>query len=211
MRHRIIMALLGLSILIPCGVPALAEAARYEITPGKPNEVTFESRAPLETVKGSTRDVRGWLVTDIEQVGDSAQFVVEVDLASLDTGIGLRDQHMRENHLHTDRFPKAIFRGGRILRPLSSPLSPEQTVELLVQGTFELHGVTRRIEVPVRVTPETDERGRTVLRIFSEFAVGLAQYEIPRPQFLVMKLDDIQRITLKLSAVEAGSDAGAAP
>ncbi|MBK9304990.1 MAG: YceI family protein [bacterium] len=47
---------------------------------------------------------------------------MDVDLAALDTGIGLRNRHMRENHLETDRFPQAVFRGARILKPGRPPL-----------------------------------------------------------------------------------------
>lgn len=39
------------------------------------------------------------------------RFIAEVKIDSCDTGISLRNRHMRENYMHTDRFPKAILEG----------------------------------------------------------------------------------------------------
>ena len=96
-----------------------AEAAKYAIQSGKPNLVRFQSKAALEDFDGKTRKVTGTLVVDPDDLGDSLQVQVEVDLASLDTGISLRNKHMRENHLETEKYPSAVFRGGKI-RPLAN-------------------------------------------------------------------------------------------
>lgn len=66
-----------------------------------------------------------------------------VDLASLDTGIGLRNRHMRENHLHTDEFPEAVFSGSMAWPAEIPSMEPGVEVELEFSGRLELHGVTR--------------------------------------------------------------------
>src|SRR5690606_23312653 len=103
-----------LAIALCIGLAGVASAARYEIVPGDPNEVTFVSKAPLETFDGSTKQIRGRIEIDPQALGDSITVEVSVDLASLDTGIELRNQHMRENHLHTEKHPEAVFRGAHL-------------------------------------------------------------------------------------------------
>ena len=77
-----------------------------------------------------------------------------------------------------------------------------QTTTVGVEGTFELHGVARRIQVPAEVT-WSNEGGVSQVHIVSKFNVKLSDFEIPRPQFLVMKLDEVQRITFDVTAKAA--------
>jgi polyisoprenoid-binding protein YceI len=126
--------------------------------------------------------------------GESIEVDLEVDLSRLDTGIELRNKHMRENHLHTDRWPKATFRGGRVSERSHDALTAGRRTTFTLAGTLELHGEARRVSVPVAITPQPDGG----LRVESSFQVKLSDHGIPRPQFLVMKLDDVQRIDLDL-------------
>lgn len=178
-----------------------AAATRFEIHPGGGNMVTFESRAPMETFQGHTDQVSGWIEVNPDAIGDSVGVYVEVDLASLDTGIEKRNAHMRENHLETDKFPKAVFRGATVLSPDSS-LQPGSTVTLEVAGEFDLHGVKRRLQAPVEVTLVAGN-GSPHLHVVTHFDVVLADYSISRPKFLFLKLGDTQHVTVDATAVEA--------
>lgn len=196
------------STAMTAGTTGTALAARFTIESGaKGNSVRFESKAPAESFDGKTSKITGTIEFDPAALGDSITVNLEVDAASLDTGIAIRNGHMRKNHLHTDRFPKIIFRGARILT--SAPGMPDtkraaalvagQTAIVGVEGTFELHGVARRIQVPAEVT-WSNEGGVSQVHIVSKFTVKLSDFEIPRPQFLVMKLDEVQRITFDVTA-----------
>ena len=170
-------------------------AAQYVIHPGTSSSVEFVSKAPMETVTGRTCAVSGNLRLDPESLGDSVQVRLEVDLARLDTGIAMRDQHMRENHLHTSTFPKAVFTGGR-LADLSAPrLVAEQKVTGTISGILELHGQRQPLQAALELTLQGG-----ALHVVARFKIKLADYGIPRPQFLVMKLDQIQSVTADLTA-----------
>ena len=193
------MTVLGIAAMIEALSAAPADAARYEVRPGEPNLVRFESKAPLESFDGKTRAVTGYIELQPDALADSIDLLIEVDLASLDTGLPLRNQHMRENHLETSRHPKAVFRGGRLSGFPERALAPGKTLKGIVRGVFSLHGIDRTMEVPVEVTRQSDD-GIERLRIKAAFAVKLAAHGIARPQFLVLKLDDTQRVTVELSA-----------
>jgi polyisoprenoid-binding protein YceI len=179
-----------------------ARADRFAVSPGKPNLVKFVSNATLESFEGKTNQARGSFSFNPDHLGDSVEVMVEVDLTTLSTGIKLRDQHMYTEHLETSKYPKAIFRGGRIREATAAALPPGSKVSFVIDGTFELHGVTNPVKIPIEV--ERSAAGASAgLHVLGHFDVKLADYKISRPQFLVMKLNEVQKVTVDLSAAPA--------
>jgi polyisoprenoid-binding protein YceI len=121
---------------------------------------------------------------------------IAVDMASLDTGIGLRNSHMRDNHLETDEFPEAVFTGTRITGSSASTLAPGRTESIVVAGVFSLHGVDRERTLEAELTLTSDG----TLHMRCAFEVKLSEHDIERPKFLVMKLADEQQVTIDLTA-----------
>ena len=181
--------------------PAAAAPATFAVLPGvEGNLITFVSKAPLETVEGKTGQVAGSVVVDPAALAAGCRVEIAVDLASLDTGIGKRNQHMCENHLETERFPQASFSADS-LSGAPAVLLPGAPAAFTLVGDFSLHGVTRQIAVPVTVTLSADG---TALAVSAAFTVKLADYSIARPKFLVMKLDELQRVSVALTARRQG-------
>ena len=181
-RQAGVAAFLGLLVL---GAAAPADSAHFEIVPGgRENTVQFESKGTIESFEGKTNRVQGTVEVDPGALGDSLTVRVEVDLSSLDTGIALRNKHMRENHLETGRYPTAVFEGGAVTGISNRSFPPGEKVTFNLSGRFELHGVRRTIIVPVEVTRE-DANGAVTLRVVTSFPVKLSDYGISRPSFLL--------------------------
>lgn len=167
---------------------------RYSVVSGDPGtSVVFESDAPLEKVVGRTSVATGTI--ELPQSGQQGRAEVHVDLVSMTTGLSLRDKHMRENHLHTEKFPEAVFTSTDFT--LTATPSKGSKVLATVKGTLLLHGVTRDVSPEVYVTLSDDNS----LSVEARFTIALADYEIPRPEFLVMKLSEEQQIIVKLRAI----------
>ncbi len=181
-----------LIVLLLLATASVARAAEFVVSPGPPNKIVFVSKAMTETFDGKTDRVSGSIVIPDGGVGDSVTVRIEVDLTSLDTGIGKRNQHMRENHLETDSYPTAVFEGATVFGPAGVALTAGQTVSFDVEGTFTLHGVSRRLRLPVTVTP----RDAQSLEFDAAFPVRLADFDIPRPKFLFLKLGEVQDVTV---------------
>jgi polyisoprenoid-binding protein YceI len=178
-----------------------AGAAEFVVRPGDDTQVVFVSRASIESFEGKTNRLEGWLQVEPTAVGDSITAHFEVDLASLDTGIKMRNQHMRRNHLETDRYPKATLDGVAVLSPAGARLEPGTPLRFEVEGTFSLHGVSRRIRLAVDVAYSTADGGRITFR--TSFPVALPDYGISRPQFLFLKLAETQEVRVSGVAVAA--------
>jgi polyisoprenoid-binding protein YceI len=169
------------------------------------NKVSFHSKATVESFDGSTRKATGQVVVDPATPGDPSSAWFQVDLASLDTGMELRNQHMRENHLHTDKHPFTRFELQALEGALPA-LQAGKSATLKATGDFTLHGVTRRRTVPVEVTwyPDggKDSGARAeVLHLVCRFDVALKEHQIPRPEFLFMKVAESMQVTVDLWAV----------
>ncbi|HLQ67320.1 MAG TPA: YceI family protein [Candidatus Limnocylindrales bacterium] len=187
-----------LLVLVGAGGPSGASAAVFQVRPGGDSKVVFISKAPMERFEGKTGRLEGTIDVDPAQLGDSATVHFEVDMASLDTGIAKRNQHMRENHLETAKYPKAVFDGAAIHAAGGASLATGKATTLDVEGAFTLHGVTRRIRIPVEVTYK-----RGAISFKTTFRVSLADYAISLPQFLFLKLADTQEVRVSGTAVSA--------
>jgi polyisoprenoid-binding protein YceI len=161
------------------------------------SEVVFTSKAPMESFDGKTKQVSGHVTCPADDLSGPLDLRIEVDLASLDTGIGMRNTHMRERHLETDEYPLAVFTGTSIVATSAPALSVGQTVSLTVRGAFDLHGVGLPRDLEAAVTLAADGS----LTVEVHFVVSLEDHAIDRPGFLMMKLADEQQVHVKLHAL----------
>jgi polyisoprenoid-binding protein YceI len=176
---------------------ATLHAAEFVVKPGSPNQVVFTSKATTETFQGKTDKVQGRIVLDPASVADSVLVHIEVDLASLDTGIGKRNQTMRDDYLETKKYPRAVFDGVTIRSGAGKPLGGDPAFE--VEGNFTLHGVTRRLHATVEVL----QKDARTLEFKAAFKVPLADYKITRPKFLFLKLGEVQDVAVTGTATLA--------
>ena len=198
MPKYLIQLLLTLGLL--AGLPSPAGAEEFLVHPGKENKVVFVSKASMESFEGKTNKLEGRIDLDPANLGDSIPVHFEVDLASLDTGLPMRNRHMRENHLETAKYPKAVFEGAAVRGPAGEALEPGKTKRFDVEGTFTLHGVSRRIRINVDATYAPQPQGDRI-SFQTTFLVLLGDYQISRPQFLFLKLAESQEVRVTGVAV----------
>ena len=204
MRQHVLVGGLASSVVGLLALTAGAShATDFMVRPGKDTNVVFTSNAMVETFEGKTHSMTGTLTLEPGSVGDSITVHLEVDLASLDTGKALRNKHMREEHLETARYPKAVFDGATVLSPAGAKLEPGRNVAFQIEGTFALHGVMRRLRCAATATftPQGNKGGAIAFN--ATFPVALPDYSIKRPEFLFLKLAETQQV--RVSAVASSA------
>ncbi len=187
---RFIVALLLVLVAVP------AVSGEYEILADGESKVVFESKAPMERFKGRTDRVWGSVILDPADLSAGLIATITVDMASLDTGLGNRNKHMRENHLQVDQFPNAEFRMNKVISSSANFLSSGGPVTATVEGEFELHGVVRTLVTDVRLELRPDGG----IEASTEFVVLLNDHKISRPKFLFIKLAEEQLVKVTLTA-----------
>jgi polyisoprenoid-binding protein YceI len=169
---------------------AYADSRIFNIKADGKNVASFHLPDAFESIDGSTTAVSGTIVADSDDAGASS-VEVSIDLASLDTGIALRNRHMRDRYVETSKYPHATFKSVAVSAP-ETAIAANRPVELTVTGDFTMHGVTKRLTAQVRVTliPESDitlkTRGRgDWIHAVTSFKLTLSDFGINVPEGLV--------------------------
>ena len=116
---------------------SILNASEFHIKKSDKNSVKFISDAPIEDFEGVTNKIDGYLYFENE-IDNNSQLHFEVDLRTLDTGIGLRNRHMRENYLETEQYPKAAYTG----KITKAEKLEENQFEVQVSGEMNIHGIS---------------------------------------------------------------------
>lgn len=187
MPNRLLVALTTLAL----AVPALAGGSTFHVNDevGR-NSVTFTSEAPLEDIVGTTNQITGWLKFDPLNAQDGGAGELVVPIATLDTGIPLRDEHLRSAAwLGTEAYPEARLVIERVT-DVEKVKSGDgfHTFDVTAMGTFTLRGQKRSVTIPARVTYlEESERTKALmpgdlLAVRAAFDVALADFGVTGPE-----------------------------
>lgn len=185
------------------------------------NVIVIESRAPLETMVTTTNAITGEITGNLTNILQNPKARFEVDMASLDTGIEMRNEHMRgEGWLNTAKYPKAVFTmtklyplGTKLVNGKPSPapriaqvLQPNKTYRTVARGTMSMHGATRDIPVdlefrPIPKSAKTLERlPGDLMHIRAKFPLILKDYGVVVPAPAALKIAGTQEVTVDIFA-----------
>jgi polyisoprenoid-binding protein YceI len=102
-----------------------------------------------------------------------------VDLASLETGIGLRDRHLKEEYLQVDRYPEARLTFSH-LDVGAVPEGPTfGAVAVPFEGTLRLHGVEKPVTGQAKVS-----RNDARLTVSAQFSIRLGDFGVGVPKYM---------------------------
>ena len=213
MQFKPMLLLTALTLL--AGSAQAAQECFYTDPASGKDLVQFTSDAPVELIQGKTSKITGKICYDDKFVFDQKHpftITFSVDLASIDTGIPLRNEHMRSNFLETDKYPGATFSAIKIAPGAKPPFKNGQKVKIMATGHFAVHGKTVVKTIPLDVTyfPESDIthkrfKSGNVIRIQGTFPVRLADHAIQRPEALFVKLADTVFVSIDTFATDDAS------
>lgn len=197
-----------LAIMVFSAAAANAAPRTFKIADEKNRDfASFNSDAPLELIEGKTSKITGSItIDDSTDLSKPVAASFDVDLASINTGIDLRNEHMRDNFLETKKFPKASFQLKKLINP-PKKLEAGKKVQLKAEGTFSLHGKTVTKQIPIDVTyftkcPATEAKreGCDLIQLKATFPVAFKDHDIKRPEIVFQKLADTVIVTVSATA-----------
>jgi len=145
------------------------------------NQTTFFSTTPLEDITGLSNDVTGSIIFNVSDL-KTLKGKVSVSVASIKTGIDLRDGHMRSTGwLNAESYPETSFE----IKKVSDVKSvADNKITAKVTGNFILHGVTKEVVADATLT-YLDESEQTKMRapgdllgVQAKFNVKLSDYGV---------------------------------
>ena len=146
------------------------EEKRYVI---ESSSIEFYSYAPLEDIQA----------VNTESVGaidrSTGEFIIKIPVSSFDFPNKLMEKHFNDSYLETDRYPECVFRGK---------IDGDNA-----NGEITLHGVTKKISVPVIMSKSEEE-----VTIDTEFKITLKDHKIKVPRLLFQNI--AEEIEVKVSS-----------
>jgi polyisoprenoid-binding protein YceI len=177
----------------------LAQAPAWQVARGQ-----VAVRCPL-TVGGSfdarTDAISGRLAADPARPSAFAG-EVSVDLQTLDTGIGLRNTHLRENYLEVGRgngYDRAVL--SEIV--LASGDASTFDGRTRFAGVLTLHGTRKPVNGEARI-----RRERGGAEVEAEFPVSLPAHGIAEPRYLGVGVRDEVQVKVTFTAAVSAGTAG---
>ena len=161
--------LLALLLLAFAGAAARAEVRQFAIQ-SEASDVSFHATSRLMNADGRFQRVTGRVAVDPRDL-TTARISLSIEAASIDTGIGMRDNHLRSaDFFDVQRFPAITFESVRV-----------ETAgrHATVTGRLTMRGVTREIAVPVDVTLSD-----VAIVATGEFVVNRGEYGIAYNSFV---------------------------
>jgi polyisoprenoid-binding protein YceI len=156
---------------------ARADTVRFRIQ-SEASAVTFKASSRLMNADGRFHHLAGEVLVDPKNLG-TAKVTLSIEAASIDTGITLRDNHLRsEDFFDARRFPLIAFESVR---------AEAAGGRAIVVGRLTLHGVTREIAVPVDVAVTTG-----TLMASGELVVNRRDYGLSYDSFVNPIANDVR-------------------
>lgn len=101
-----------------------------------------------------------------------------LDLTTLNTGIGLRDSHLKNKYLEVERHKHAEFRPQKVHWRTAADVYMQPVVEQPFSGLLKIRNIEKHIEGTMTSVPKDGKAEAT----FS-FKVSLQDFDIPIPSF----------------------------
>ena len=120
-----------------------------------------------------------------------------VDLRTVDTGIDLRNEHLREKYLEVDKgagYDQAVL-SDVVLQGLN-PDAPAGKGSFT--GSLMLHGVTKTVTGPVEI-----RQAGSGWRVRASFPVNLPDYSIDKPRYLGVGVKDTVQVSVTFTATQS--------
>ena len=120
-----------------------------------------------------------------------------VDLRTVDTGIDLRNEHLREKYLEVDKgagYDQVIL--SDVTLQGVNPDAPAGKGSFT--GSLMLHGVKKTVMGPVEI-----RQAGTGWRVRASFPVNLPDYNIDKPRYLGVGVRDTVQVSVTFTATQS--------
>jgi polyisoprenoid-binding protein YceI len=188
---------------------ARAQGASAANTPATPQTVTVDNGVATFSVQtnitaievsGKSTAVQARVTVRHEGLDMALQHIeARMSVKSLNTGMGLRDEHMRR-HIFTTAggdIPDLRFESGEIDCPA---VAPGREVTCVIAGSFSIRDVPRAFSISLKLRHDG-----AVLRASGDGTIKLADYGIERPTQLGVKTSNEVKIHLDLNSREVAT------
>jgi len=135
---------------------------------------------------------------EVKLAGTTVSGVFSFDLNTLDTGIKLRNEHMKAKYLETEKFPATILKISDLVLPEGLRAESAEVTEMPFSGVLLLHGVEKIVQGLASV-----KRGGKTVGIEARFKIKVSDYSIAVPSFAgITVADEVDVIVKSIAQIQ---------
>ena len=191
MKNKILLVL-----FVVLGFTSFAFASQTLELKKEKGEVEFLAKGPLVRVNGEGPGAEGLL-----KIADGkASGTLTLDLESLETGISLRDDHMKNKYLHVKKHPTAK------LELTNVELPKDLKGKTKFSGIMHLHGQKKEVSGTAKLKGVKSGK----VKIAAEMNIKFSDFNIDLPSFKLVSVGEDVKIKIKTQALVADSSKKAA-
>lgn len=146
------------------------------------SSVKFEVKNAGITVEGEMSGLEAFIFFG-EKNPDQTSMKATIDPSTVDTGIGIRDNHLkRSDYFDVEKFPEIKMVSRKFKKGSKNSL----------EGTFDLSikNVTRQVTIPFTITRDQD-----LLRIEAIFLINRLDYNLGEESFI---MDEEEKVLIEI-------------
>jgi polyisoprenoid-binding protein YceI len=158
------------------------------------NNAVFKLDAPLESINGSASGITGTVMFDPENpAATTGKIVVASD--SLTVPNPLQKEHLHgANWLDTTNYPEITFE----TKSFANVKTDANVTTADVTGIFTLHGVSKEMTAPVKLTYLKDKLADRVPNLKGDLLVIRANFIINREDFNIQKGQYLDKVATNI-------------
>ena len=170
------------------------------------SSVTFTIRHMMSKVRGQMKIKEGWLEVDNDNLSTASVDVI-LDAATIDTGVEMRDNHLRsaDGHFDVANYPTITFKSKRI--------EGTDPSNFKVIGDLTIHGISKEVALSASFNGEgKDPWGNRRVSFEAETRLNRKDYKLTWNQTLEaggFVLGDEVKLEIGVEAVPAPTPAEA--
>jgi len=147
------------------------------------NNVVFKTDAPLESINGTATGISGTAIFDpANPAAITGKIIVEA--SSLRVPNSMMQGHLQSDKwLDVAKYPEITFE----VTSVENAKTSDDTTTADVTGNFALHGVTKKLTVPVKLTYLKDKLSDRLPGMKGDLLVLRAHFTIKRSDFNINK------------------------
>jgi polyisoprenoid-binding protein YceI len=178
--------------------PAASVSAKATTIPVQSDHGKLEfhavGRPSMIKVNGEGKGPQGALMVAGNKVSGDLTF----DLATLSSGISMRDEHMKEKYLEVGKFPSAKLHLTEVNLPAAWSMKSPVIKDAVFKGDLTLHGVTKPIEGKFEITGAP-----SAFSAKADFEVKMDEYGIEIPKYLGITVKNDVPVSLSMTDLKA--------
>lgn len=176
------------------GIWTLSAQAAIELkSVANAGKIQFEAvgRPSMVKIKGTATGPEGGFTINKGLLSGEMKFA----LNSLDTGIDLRNDHMKEKYLEVNKYPHAKLTVKDLPLPSTWSLQNAGLKDFPFKGILQLHGVEKEVSGTLNVSEK--------LKTEAQFEIKISDFKIDIPSYLGITVADTVKVQVSVNEFTA--------